>query len=72
MQYCLVSWTAESPDGRSFSGNATMTLENGLPPSKAIIELLKEKNANLKNCKITLQDELEFDSQEELDSYSRV
>lgn len=71
MKYCLVSWTAEFPDGRSFSGNASMTFEDGLPPSDATIEIIKKANPNLKDCKITLQDELEFNSQEELDSYGR-
>lgn len=72
MKYCLVSWTANYPDGRSFSGNATMTFEQGLPPTEAIVKIIKTNNPNLKSCEITLQDKLEFDSQRELDTYGRV
>lgn len=72
MKYCLISWTADFPDGQSYSGNATMTSENGLPPKQTIIEIIKKENPKLKDCKITLQDQLEFNSQEELDSYGRV
>jgi len=72
MKYCLISWTAEFPDGQSYSGNATMTSKDGLPPKQTIIEIIKRENPKLKDCKITLQDKLEFNSQEELDSYGRV
>jgi len=72
MKYCLISWTAEFPDGQSYSGNATMTSENGLPPEQTIVEIIKRENPKLKDCEITLQDQLEFNSQEELDSYGRV
>jgi|GEM_PF-1313901 len=72
MKYCLISWTADFPDGQSYSGNATMTSEDGLPPKQTIIEIIKRENPKLKDCKITLQDQLEFNSQEELDSYGRV
>lgn len=72
MKYCLISWTADFPDGQSYSGNATMTSEDGLPPKETIIEIIKSENPKLKDCKITLQDQLEFSSQEELDSYGRV
>lgn len=72
MKYCLISWTAEFPDGQSYSGNATMTSDEGLPPNETIIEIIKRENPKLKDCDITLQDKLEFNSQEELDSYGRV
>lgn len=72
MKYCLISWTATYPDGRSLSGNATMTSKEGLPSQDALIEIIKTKNPKFKDCDITLQDQLEFNSQEELDSYGRV
>lgn len=72
MKYCLISWTAEFPDGQSYSGNATMTSDVGLPQDEAIIEIIKRENPKLKDCTITLQDKLEFNSQGELDSYGRV
>lgn len=72
MKYCLISWTATYPDGQSLSGNATMTAKEGLPSQEAIIEMIKTNNPKFKECKITLQDQLEFNSREELESYGRV
>lgn len=72
MKYCLISWTAEFPDGQSYSGNATMTSDAGLPQDEALVEIIKRENPKLKDCTITLQDKLEFNSQGELDRYGRV
>lgn len=72
MKHCLIAWTAEFADGQSYSGNATMTSDKGLPQDETIIEIIKSNNPKLKDSTITLQDKLEFDSQQELDSYGRV
>lgn len=72
MKYNLVTWTAYSSDGENFSGNANLEWEGDSPSDEAIIEKLKSKNAKLENCRITLQDRLEFDSREELDNYGKM
>jgi len=69
MKYYLISWTAETEDGESFSGNATMQLKEENPSDEFIIDSLKSANAKLKDLRISLQDKLGFDTQEELDHY---
>jgi len=69
MKYYLVTWTAEDPDGENFSGNASMQWEDMNPSDEDIIENIKAKDPKLKDLRITIQDKLGFDSQEELDKY---
>lgn len=69
MKYYLVTWTAENPDGENFSGNASMQWDGVYPSDEDIIENIKFENPKLENFRMTIQDKLEFNSQEELDNY---
>lgn len=69
MKYNLVTWTAESQKGENFSGNASLQWEGDVPSEEVIIENLKASDPRLKDCHVTLQDKLEFDTKEEMEQY---
>ena len=71
MKYYLVTWTAEDKNLENFSGNASMEWDGEYPSDEDIIENIKSKDPKLKDLRITLQDKLEFDSQDDLDHYGR-
>ena len=69
MKYYLISWTATGADGESFSGNANFQSEDGYPADEVVIETLKSQNPKFDAYEFSLQDKLEFNTQEELDNY---
>jgi hypothetical protein len=71
MRYYLVTWTAENQDGENFSGNASMEWDGDYPSDEVIIDNIKYKDEKLGNYQITLQDKLQFNSQEDLDNYGK-